>query len=246
MSIYSNGKSLDATTGEILFGGVDTAKFKGNLITLPIDKREGETHAREFAITLTALTLINENGMEMTITDDSFAVATLLDTGSTYTYLPTDIVASLTHEVGAQSVESLGVSIIPCEARSYNGTVLYGFSGANISVSLRELIVDAFDNQGNPAMFTDGTPLCYFGILDAADGSNVLVRIAVAAHIQYFTDCFDRGIPFFGLPTLFMIWITKKSVLQTHCSMSRKARFSRLGQGRIRFRTQRVPSAQLR
>lgn len=165
---------------------MDTAKFKGNLITLPIDKREGETHAREFAITLTAITLINENGTEMTLTDTGFAVAVLLDTGSTYTYLPTDIVASLTDEVGAQSVENLGVSIIPCEARNYNGTVLYGFSGANISIALRELIVDAFDNEGNPAVFTDGTPLCYFGILDAAGGSNVLVSVTVTANMQYF------------------------------------------------------------
>lgn len=163
---------------------MDTAKFRGNLITLPIDKRAGETHASEFAITLTALTLINENGAEMALTDDSFAVAVLLDTGSTYTYLPTEIVDPLTKEVGAQSIENLGVSIIPCEARSYNGTVLYGFSGANISVALRELIVDAFDNEGNPAIFTDGTPLCYFGILDAAGGSSVLVRIAVTANMQ--------------------------------------------------------------
>lgn len=164
---------------------MDTAKFKGSLITLPIDKREGETHASEFAITLTALTLINENAVEMALTDKAFAVAVLLDTGSTYTYLPTEVVTPLTKEVGAQSVEDLGVSIIPCEARSYNGTVLYGFSGANISVALRELIVDAFDNEGDPATFTDGTPLCYFGILDAAGGSNVLVRIVVTVNMQY-------------------------------------------------------------
>lgn len=156
---------------------MDTAKFKGSLITLPIDKREGETHAREFAITLTAVTLVSENSTELAVTDDNFAVAALLDTGSTYTYLPTDLAASITDEVGAQSVESLGVSIIPCEARGYNGIIKYGFSGANISVALRELIVDAFDNEGNPAIFSDGTPLCYFGILDAGNGSSVLVRI---------------------------------------------------------------------
>lgn len=164
----------------------------------------------------------------MTITDDNFAVAALLDTGSTYTYLPTDVAASLANEVGAQSVKSLGVSIIPCEARSYDGTILYGFSGANISVALRELIVDAFDNEGNPALFTDGTPLCYFGILDAAGGSNVLVCIVVAVDIETFVNCFDREILFFDLLTLFMTWTTKKLVLRTHCSTSRKAKFLRL------------------
>lgn len=154
---------------------MDTTKFRGKLTTLPIDKREGETQAREFAITLTAVTLVNDNATTMTITDNNFAAAVLLDTGSTYTYLPTDLAATITDEVGAQAVESLGVSIVPCDVRNYNGSISYGFSGANISVPLHELVVDAFDNEGNPATFTDGTLLCYFGILDAQGGSNVLV-----------------------------------------------------------------------
>lgn len=165
---------LDATTGQILFGGVDTAKFHGSLTTLPIDKREGETQAREFAITLTSVTLVNDVADTLTITKSGFEVAALLDTGSTYTYLPTDLAAALTDQVGAQMVDSLGCAIVPCDVRSYNGSITYGFSGANITVALRELIVDAYDNDGNLATYSDGTPLCYFGILDAAGGSNVL------------------------------------------------------------------------
>lgn len=178
---------LDATTGQILFGGVDTAKFHGSLTTLPIDKREGETQAREFAITLTSVTLINDNADSLTITKNGFEVAALLDTGSTYTYLPTDLAAALTDQVGAQTVGSLGCAIVPCDVRSYNGSITYGFSGANITVALRELIVDAYDNDGNLATYTDGTPLCYFGILDAAGGSNVLVSIRLWSKPKLFS-----------------------------------------------------------
>lgn len=156
---------------------MDTTRFKGNLTTLPIDKRAGEGQAREFAITLTSVTLTNDNADTLTITKSNFGTAALLDTGSTYTYLPTELAAALTDQVGAQTVENLGVSIIPCDVRTYNGSITYGFSGARITVALRELIVDAYNNEGKPASYTDGTPLCYFGILDAQGGSNVLVRI---------------------------------------------------------------------
>jgi hypothetical protein len=56
--IQSNAYSLwlndlDSKTGSILFGGVDTAKYKGTLETLPVQKVAGNFY--EFLITLTAV-----------------------------------------------------------------------------------------------------------------------------------------------------------------------------------------------
>jgi len=39
---------------------------------------------------------------------------------------------------------------------------------------LNELVVDAYTYDGSPAAYSDGTPLCYFGILDAGSDNNVL------------------------------------------------------------------------
>ena len=48
---------LDASTGSILFGGIDTEKFEGTLATLPIQKESG--YYAEFLITLTGVSLGN-------------------------------------------------------------------------------------------------------------------------------------------------------------------------------------------
>ncbi|KAJ8106155.1 hypothetical protein ONZ43_g7158 [Nemania bipapillata] len=62
---------LDANTGSILFGGVDTEQYSGTLQTLPI-QANGGTYA-EFLITLTSLKLGS-----LTVADDQ-ALAVLLD-----------------------------------------------------------------------------------------------------------------------------------------------------------------------
>ena len=170
-----SGISADASEGEILFGAVDTAKFDGSLTTLPIDKRAGATEAREFIITLTAVGLTNNRGDSITLTANGFAVPVLLDTGTTYTYLPTQLFQEICSQVGAQVSDQTGVPIVPCNVRNYKGAVNYGFSGAVISVELKELVINAYTYNGGPATFSDGTPLCYFGILDAGSDNNVLV-----------------------------------------------------------------------
>ncbi|RPB05778.1 acid protease [Choiromyces venosus 120613-1] len=166
---------LNAPTGEILFGGVDTAKFIGSLVTVPIDKRVGETKAREFAITLTSVSITNSSGDSLTLTSNGYANPVLLDTGSTYTYLDSVLAKALADQVGAQAVERYGIAVVPCEARNYNGSVSYGFSGATITVPLRELVINAYDTTGKPAKFNDGTKLCYWGVLSSGDvGTNVM------------------------------------------------------------------------
>ncbi|KAG0637706.1 aspartic peptidase domain-containing protein [Tuber brumale] len=166
---------LNAITGEVLFGGVDTAKFTGSLTTLPMDKRLGEAKAREFAITLTSVSIVNSSGDSLTLTTNGYASPVLLDSGSTYTYLDPDLAKELSEQVGAQPLDQYGVAVVPCGVRGYNGSVTYGFSGATITVPLSELVVDARDRSGKPARFSDGTPLCYWGILSSGDlGANVM------------------------------------------------------------------------
>jgi hypothetical protein len=167
--------ALDADTGEVLFGGVDTTKFDGNLTTIPLDKQTGASSAREFMITLTGVSLTNAQGKSMTLTTDNFAAPVLLDTGTTYTYLPTDLFQEVCDQVGAQVNDKTGVPIVPCDIRNYQGTVNYNFSGAVVPVGLNELVVTAYSYDGSPATYSDGTPLCYFGILDAGSDNNVLV-----------------------------------------------------------------------
>ncbi|TGZ81081.1 acid protease [Ascodesmis nigricans] len=183
-SLYLN--DLEASTGEVLFGGIDTAKFEGQLATLPIDRRAGQLKPKEFIVTCTGVSLTNDENNSLSITDNDFAIPVLLDTGSTYTYVPGDIARILAAQVGAQVSAGTAVPIVPCDIRNYRGSINFDFSGKKIAIPLSQLAVDAFTNDGSPATFSDGSPLCYFGIMDSGDSTYVMGDTFLrAAYVVY-------------------------------------------------------------
>lgn len=157
---------LDAETGTILFGGVDQAQYSGSLVTLPVQKNGGEYS--EFFITLTSLTLGND-----TIADD-MALAVLLDSGSSLTYLPEKYTDTIFDEVGATYYEEEGVALVPCSIASESTNMTFKFSDpAEISIPMSDLIIDFLQITGRRLSFNDGTEACMFGIAPAT-GTNVL------------------------------------------------------------------------
>src|SRR3984957_10006199 len=80
--IQSNAYSLwlndlDAGTGQILFGGVNTAKYSGSLETVPIIQEYGAYY--EFIIALTGLSISGSSSMS---SSSSLPAPVLLDSGS--------------------------------------------------------------------------------------------------------------------------------------------------------------------
>src|SRR6202035_321064 len=75
---------ISASTGNILFGGVDTAKFQGTLATFPINTdRTGA--ASQFIITLTGLSVTSATGNTGGVGASSlYPLSVLLDSGSSY------------------------------------------------------------------------------------------------------------------------------------------------------------------
>ncbi|KAI5459957.1 aspartic peptidase domain-containing protein [Mariannaea sp. PMI_226] len=163
-SLFLN--DLDANEGTILFGGVDHSQYHGNLVTLPIQQNEGQFS--EFFITLTGLALGNRR------IGGSMALAVLLDTGSSLTYLPTSITDALFRQVGAVYNEKDGVAFVPCSLGSKPGNMTFKFSDpAEIVVPISELVLDFLQITGRQLSFDDGTPACMFGIAPASS-TNVL------------------------------------------------------------------------
>jgi hypothetical protein len=169
--IQSNAYSLwlndlDASTGSILFGGVDTAKYTGSLQTLPIQKEQGVF--AEFLITLTAISL----GSTVIATNQAQAV--LLDTGSSLTYLPDAMTEAIFEQVSAQYDSSQGAAYVPCSLASNSSTLDFTFSSPTISVTMDELVIPVTSTSGRQLTFSDGTPACLFGIAPAGDSTAVL------------------------------------------------------------------------
>lgn len=80
------------------------------------------------------------------LTDSNFERSVLIDSGSTYTYLDADIVATIANALGAFQDEQ-GVYRVPCDRRDLDGSVNFGFNFFNIiiRVNYADFIVD-FDS----------------------------------------------------------------------------------------------------
>ncbi|OAA64180.1 aspartic-type endopeptidase [Niveomyces insectorum RCEF 264] len=158
---------LDANTGSILFGGVDTAQYSGQLHTLPIQRQAGVFS--EFLITLTGLQLGGDTiGKDM-------ALAVLLDSGSSLTYLPDALVQAIYNQVGANYDASEGAAYVPCSlANRADASLSFAFSGPTITVGVDELVLDLVTANGRRPTFRNGQPACLFGIAPAGGGTNVL------------------------------------------------------------------------
>lgn len=170
-TIASNAYSLwlndlDSNTGQILFGGVDTDQFTGELYTLPVQP-EGSIYA-EFLITLTGVSLGG------TTIADNQALAVLLDSGSSLTYLPDSMVETIYKQVSAKYDSSEEVAYIACSAATTDTSLDFNFTEPVISVTMNELVLDLYTSSGKRPRFSDGTEACMFGIAPAGTGSMVL------------------------------------------------------------------------
>ncbi|RDW89607.1 acid protease-1 [Coleophoma cylindrospora] len=169
--IQSNAYSLwlndlDASTGSILFGGVDTAQFSGSLETLPVQKESGNYY--EFLVTLTKVTLGN------TVVAQNQALAVLLDSGTSLTYLPDAMAEAIYEQVGAQYDSTEGAAYVPCSLASNTSSVDFTFTSPTISVPMNELVLEVGTTTGQQLTFTDGTAACLFGIAPAGSSTSVL------------------------------------------------------------------------
>ncbi|KAK3380018.1 aspartic peptidase domain-containing protein [Lasiosphaeria ovina] len=169
--IQSNAYSLwlndlSSNTGSILFGGVDTEKYTGDLQTVPVLAERGVF--AEFLITLTSLKVAG------TTVADNMALGVLLDTGSSLTYLPDAVVQDIYNDVGAQYDSEQGAAYVPCSLARNTSTMDFTFSSPTISVDMNELVLDLVTSSGTRPTFQNGVPACLFGIAPAGSGTNVL------------------------------------------------------------------------
>ncbi|KAH9867466.1 hypothetical protein IAQ61_008060 [Plenodomus lingam] len=164
-TINSNAYSLwlndlDASTGSILFGGVDSDKYVGDLATLPIIPEEGEY--AEFIIALTGMGRNGQNGS--IFANDNVPV--LLDSGSSLMYLPNNVVRSLYQTFDAQFDAQQGAAFVSCDLANQQGSLDFVFSGITISVPINELVIVASVSRGQE--------ICILGIGPAGNSVSVL------------------------------------------------------------------------
>ncbi|SPQ18362.1 1741a2b6-8dd7-4e65-998f-5ba5d78b271f [Thermothielavioides terrestris] len=168
---------LDASSGSILFGGIDTKKYKGDLTRIQIYPATQDIFT-SFKVALTSLEAISPSGQD-TLTSTAFPIAVVLDSGTTLSYLPTDLAMQIWKEAGAEYSAHYGTAIIPCSMQNSQGYFSFGFAGPGgprINVTMDELVLDV-STDGGP-QFTSGQykgeTICEFGIQNISSSPYLL------------------------------------------------------------------------
>ncbi|KJK62556.1 Eukaryotic aspartyl protease [Aspergillus parasiticus SU-1] len=152
-----------ASRGSILFGGVNKAKYKGELQTIPIVRTlRGYSY---LAVTLTGVSV--EHDKESEDYSSRLPIVVLLDSGTTLTYLPDSLVDELYKKFNATFLEDDGLAYVDCELMEKDYTVNFDFSGATIAVGISELVLKAVAED-----FPTGT--CAFGVIPSGDSQDAM------------------------------------------------------------------------
>lgn len=169
---------LDASTGSILFGGIDTQKYVGDLTRIPVIKDNVTDQFDSFIVALTSIQAVSSTGTD-SLTSHQDPIHVVLDSGTTLSYLPTDIAQQMWEETGAMYSASTGLAIIPCRMERSTGYFNFTFGGAGgptIKVGMDELVLDLVVSGPAPH-FTSGKyageDACEFGIQNTT-GTNLL------------------------------------------------------------------------
>jgi hypothetical protein len=143
-------------------------KYKGDLTRIQIyqDSRTGAYTS--FLVALTSVQAVSPTGTD-TLTSRQFPIPVVLDSGTTLSYLPTDLAMQIWKEVGAIYAADLNLAVLPCSMAQSAGVFTFGFAGPNgprISVDMTELVLSL--TTGQAPKFTSGPykgqEACEFGI----------------------------------------------------------------------------------
>lgn len=172
-SLYLNDRR--SPEGSILFGGIDTEKFIGNLEVVPIIKDISSGKISSFTVDLEGITVAYPNGSKADIKMPAAEMPTLLDSGTTLSYLPQAMAEDLFEDLGAVTdFKTTGLTFIPCDYLGANSrpksdpqtlTISFTFGNKTIRVPVQEMVLDVFaDYDGPVPIKLPFDNACLFGI----------------------------------------------------------------------------------
>jgi hypothetical protein len=194
---YTDANDLtDNGRGTILFGGVDTEKFKAPLVSLPIqpDARSGTIIS--FTVALDSVNVIGADSANQ-YARPSLAMPVILDSGTTLTYLPDAIANDIYIGVGAVQSNTYGV-VVPCDLANSPATFNFGFGNSNgpvIVAAISQFVLPFPDSFPTPTFRSTGKKACRWGIQASGSRPNLFGDTFLrAAYVVYNLDNDEVGI----------------------------------------------------
>ena len=159
-SLWPN--DLNADTGTILFGGVDRAKYHGNLITKTINGINGF-----YSTVSVEVTGLGINGHK--VSSSNLPLSAMVDMGTTLIYLPDDIATMIYDQTNAFYDSASATAYADC-TNLPNSTIDFDFGGQIFSIPRKNLVLHGLGSMtvGN------NTNACVFGIQPAQAAGVIL------------------------------------------------------------------------
>ncbi|QPG74813.1 hypothetical protein FOA43_002149 [Brettanomyces nanus] len=165
-SVYLNDS--DSSEASILFGAIDHDKYVGDLSLFPIINSVasyGYKNPIRLEITLNSLNLGSSKEDKQVTFGSGYAPA-LLDTGTTLTYMPTDILDELFSWLSVEYSSSLGYYMKCDDADGLS--ITFNFQGVDIRVPLSDFLVTLTTTSGSTSSY------CMVGLKENSDESFTL------------------------------------------------------------------------
>lgn len=173
-------RSIEEPEGAVIFGGIDTGKFVGKLEKIPmLNPSETPLGADRYYIYLNGVGATLPDGTA--VASEPFSLPVFLDSGGTYSQLPTEIFLAIGEAVpGAQYDQKSNMFIVDCKIGDQPGSINFAFNNKVISVPWKDFVFD-IDTKG----------LCVVGVLEleGEDGEPVFGDTFLrAAYVVYDQD----------------------------------------------------------
>lgn len=151
-----------AASGTIMFGGVNKARYVGELQTLPVVP----VYNRYYSLALALTEVIVTTGHSKSSTTN-LPLAVSLDTGSSWSSLPEDLFKDILGALNGTYDDKNRAAYVSCDLIKTDYNVTFSFSGAKIDVGLNQLVFAATE-AGWPAN------ACILGLTPSQPGINIL------------------------------------------------------------------------
>lgn len=188
--------SIDSPSGSILFGGIDTSKFEGELTILQTLKDQAfEKTPAEFLVTLDSVD-VSIDSKPTNALDQTRHV--LLDCGSTLTYVPQVTYKTLLNTLGLVTTPQYGVAGTTKkhidELIKNKAAITYTFQGKKIEVPIDQQFMLGKDGNDNQIYVEEDGKQVEFYVFLVAAGDDQGNEFDPPTHVKYiFGDSFLRS-----------------------------------------------------
>lgn len=144
-SLFLN--ALNATSGDLLFGAVDTAKYQGDMYTVPLVNIYSDVSSVpiEFDVALQGTGYVDGEGNEVTFNQQIYAA--VFDSGTSFTVLPQEVADMFAKQVNATYDDDLESYVLPCGSHPQSEAFVFQFGGVNFYTPVANYIQTTSDSN---------------------------------------------------------------------------------------------------